>query len=346
MLTLFFMFFFAELMMKCLLFHPAYNFQIADVLNGHGAELKVELISDNLYQIMPNKKLGINIFGFRDNDFSTDKRGMKRVCFLGDSFTMGLNVKTQETMPKILEKQLKGYQVYNMGVVGFGPDQELNVLQKYGFKFKPDWVVEGICALNDSGDIYKDQIYESNLNTGQLQLSLTNPVKSLVFASAFSIVNQINFLKNRDHILGILDPLLFGDTYDLTWMKYPDSDESKYKYSLMYAILKKMKDELAQRKINYVVVIIPSYDNMCNDKYFKDNNVDPGSYFANEKVYQNILDRGQIPSINLVPYFMSLDKDQRCSLFDAGNGHLSPAGNWFSAQIIALYINSFNPKSS
>ena len=43
---------------------------------------------------------------------------------------MGLNVKSEETMPKLLEGQLKNYEVYNMGVVGFGPDQELNVLKK------------------------------------------------------------------------------------------------------------------------------------------------------------------------------------------------------------------------
>jgi len=332
------MFVFSEVLMK-FFFHPTYNFQSAGMLNGHAGELKVELIPDNLYKIKPNSQLGINKDGFRDKDFSKSKHGKKRICFLGDSFTMGLNVKSEETLPKMLEKQLKNIEVYNMGVVGFGPDQELNVLEKYGFKYKPDLVIDAICALNDSGDIYKDQIYELSHATGELQKTKINPVVTSVFPSSFALVNQINFLKNRDQIVNYLDSLLFGDSYDLTWIKYSDSDESKYKFSLMEEIIKKMRGVTRQRNVNLLAVIIPSYDNICNDKFFKENHVAPERYFVNEQLYQHILETENIPYVNLVPYFMAIGKDQRCGLFEAGNGHLSPFGNWFSAQIISQYIS-------
>lgn len=328
---------FGEILTRFFLFHPSYIFQTAGMLAGHGHELKVELVADNLYQIQPNRKMGINRYGFRDYDFSPDKRGKKRICFLGDSFTMGLNVKSGETMPKMLEKYLRDWEVYNMGVVGFGPDQELNVLEKYGFKFKPDFVIDAICACNDSGDVYKDQLFTVGPQ-GELIATETNPVKSKVFPSFFALSNQINFLKNRDKIIKYLDPLLFGDSYDLTWAKYPDSDQSKFKFSLMKAIFTKMRDALKDKNINFLTVIIPSYENICNDQFFKDNNVSFDRYFINEQTYHYILDTEKIPMINLVPYFMQLDKTQRCALYDAGNGHLSPEGNAYVARIISLYM--------
>lgn len=225
-----------------------------------------------------------------------------------------------------------------MGVVGFGPDQELNVLEKYGFGLKPDMVVEAICSLNDSGDIYKDGIY--TLTDGVLEVAKNNPVKSMVFSSFSSIINQINFIKNKDYILGSLDPLLFDDTYDLTWMKYRDSEESNYKFALMKDILGKMGDEIKSKNIDFLAIIIPSYNNMCDDSSFKENKVDPNSYFTNENVYQQIFETEKIPYINLVPLFLKLDKPIRCSLYDAGNAHLSPLGNWYAAQIISNYMES------
>ncbi|MBF0504435.1 MAG: hypothetical protein HQL14_04955 [Candidatus Omnitrophica bacterium] len=325
--------------MKCFLFHPAYKFSVGGVLEGHGKDLKIELIEDNLYKIQPNKKLGINTDGFRDKDFSTQKHGKKRICFLGDSYVMGLNVKSEETIPKVLEQQFKNTDVYNMGVVGFGPDQELNVLQKYVFRYNPDLIIDAICSINDSGDIWKDQLFSVS-SRGELRITKMNPVKTLVFLSSSSIVNQINFLKNRDDIIATLDPLLFSDIYDLTWIKYHDTEEARYKFSLMKAILKEMKERADKKNIPFLAIIIPSYNNICDDAFFKENNIAPDKYFANEEIYQFILESEKIPYINLAPYFMSLDKTQRCGLFQVENGHLSPAGNWYTAQIISHYMDN------
>jgi hypothetical protein len=336
-ITIFLTLIFSDLLMKYVFFHPSYNFKTAGWLDGRAGELKIELIPDNLFKFQPNKKLGINKYGFRDHDLSTQKQGAKRIVFIGDSFTMGLNVRSEETMPKALEKLLKNYEVYNMGMVGFGPDQELNILEKYGFKFKPDMVIEGICSQNDSGDIYFDQLYTVGPK-GELQATQTNPVKSMIFNSPSSIVNAINFLKKRENIVGTLNSLLLGDNYDLTWMKYRDSGEAMYKYSLMRAIFKKMRDDVNSRNIDFLAIIIPSQYNICDDKFFKEMNVDPNAYFANEETYQSILESEKIPYINLVPFFMRLNKDQRCSLYDGYNGHLSAFGNLYAAQIISLYM--------
>lgn len=328
-----------ELLLRFFLFHPTYAFQTADLFNGNGSHVTVELIPDNLFTLQPNKEMGINKYGFRDYDFSTQRNGKKRIVFVGDSFTMGVNVKTEESMPKLLEKQLKDYEVYNLGIVGMGPDQQLNNLEKYGFKFKPDMVIEGICALNSSGDIYGDQLYKLGPN-GEAVYNKNNCVKSMVFPSFFALSNQIHFLMHRNEILNVLDPVLFGHSYDLTWTKFAESNEAKYKFSLMKGILKKINDEVTRRNIKFLAIIIPSYQNMCNDQFFKDNNVDPSTYFRNEEVYQFILNSLNIPNINLVPYFMRLDKDQRCSLYDPGNGHFSPLGNLYAAQIIKLYMDN------
>ncbi len=328
----------AEVMMRYVFFHPSYKFAVQSVLDGHGKDLKVELTQDNLYSIQPNPQLGINKLGFRDKEFSASKKGKKRICFLGDSFVMGLNVKADETIPRYLDKELNGtFDVLNMGVVGFGPDQSLKVLEKYAPRLKPDVVVEGICALNDSNDITKNGLY-TVASGGKLKENKTNPVKSQIFPSSLAIINQINFLRNRDELSGTLDPLLFGDSYDFTWMRGTDPELSEYKILLMRGILAQMKAVASQNKSKLVVLIIPSLENMCKDDNFVSHKIDKDKYLVNEYIYQKLTEMENITTINLAPYFMVLNQQQRCSLYREDDGHLSPLGNQYAAKIVAKYV--------
>jgi len=87
-----------------------------------------------------------NASGFRGSrEYGPRKQAAFRVLFLGDSFTYGLGVNDEETLPQQVENILQArhysVEVINAGNPGAGTDYELKFLQTLGPKLKPDLVV-------------------------------------------------------------------------------------------------------------------------------------------------------------------------------------------------------------
>ncbi len=96
----------------------------------------------------------INELGLRDReDMAAEKpAGTRRVVFLGDSVTLGLEVDLEETLVKQVEQRLgPDVECLNLGVSGYSPLQEVALLETKGLRFAPDLVV--VCYnLNDPVD--------------------------------------------------------------------------------------------------------------------------------------------------------------------------------------------------
>lgn len=151
-----------------------------------------------------------NSLGMRDREYAFEKRGKLRVLALGDSFTQGWGVEGQEAFPKVLESQfLQDVEVWNLGVVGYSTDQELELLRKTIEKAKPDFVVlafyENDIADNTRrqslwypkykkplfelhGDSLvlsnKDELARQKLTAEQQSVSLSQRHRSLLLSSA------------------------------------------------------------------------------------------------------------------------------------------------------------------
>ncbi len=101
-----------------------------------------------------NEVLGaINSKGFRGSDKDFEKKaGNIRLAFLGDSFTLGIGVKDEDTLPYDVEKKLKqkyeNVEVLNFGVSSTDTPYQIQLLERYVLKFKPDIVVV-VLFLND-----------------------------------------------------------------------------------------------------------------------------------------------------------------------------------------------------
>jgi len=84
----------------------------------------------------------INSKGFRDKEISIDKPlGEFRIVALGESTVFGEGINYGKRFTEIIQNSLDNVEVINMGVWGFGADQSLLLLEKEGFKFKPDAVI-------------------------------------------------------------------------------------------------------------------------------------------------------------------------------------------------------------
>jgi len=122
--------------------------------------------SNLIYDLIPNarevlygKEIRINSYGMRDEETTTKKpENTFRIAVLGDSVTFGYGVSKEESYPDILEKKLrdnavgdKKIEVLNFGVMGYGMNQNLFVLEHKIFDFEPDVIILGH-HLNDIWD--------------------------------------------------------------------------------------------------------------------------------------------------------------------------------------------------
>ena len=90
-----------------------------------------------------------NARGFRDEEHTTDSR--PSILFLGDSFVWGYDVERAERFTDLLAERLPEWHIYNLGVSGYGTDQEYLLLQDQFDFYKPDIVVL-VMAGNDEAD--------------------------------------------------------------------------------------------------------------------------------------------------------------------------------------------------
>lgn len=89
-----------------------------------------------------------NSRGFRDSEHLV--RANPRIVFLGDSFVWGYDVEKQERFTEKLAAKFTNLSIYNLGVSGYGTDQEYLLLkQHYGY-YKPHIVF--LIFSNDEED--------------------------------------------------------------------------------------------------------------------------------------------------------------------------------------------------
>ncbi|TAE06606.1 MAG: hypothetical protein EAZ94_30425 [Oscillatoriales cyanobacterium] len=96
----------------------------------------------------------INAKGFRGADLPFEKaNGITRIAFLGDSFTLGMGVKDNDTLPISFERAIQSKypntQVLNFGISATSTKEQIKLLEEYVIKFKPDVVVI-VVFLNDA----------------------------------------------------------------------------------------------------------------------------------------------------------------------------------------------------
>src|SRR5438128_43073 len=75
--------------------------------------------------------------------------GRPRMVMLGDSITFCYGVRDGETFSAVMETLDPRLEVVNLGVQGYGTDQELLKLEREGFAYAPDVVVLNVCLAND-----------------------------------------------------------------------------------------------------------------------------------------------------------------------------------------------------
>ena len=93
----------------------------------------------------------------REYDFARTP-GVRRIVLVGDSYTWGEKtwkgpISNEETFSALLEERLPGVEAINLGVHGWGTDQQLLYLRELGLRFHPDLVVLGFFEADISRNV-------------------------------------------------------------------------------------------------------------------------------------------------------------------------------------------------
>lgn len=140
---------------------------------------------------VPSPELGWDLRpGVRSERVNTNARGLRglreydpkpppgarRVLCVGDSFTFGEKLMDDESLPARLEAELNRsgrWEVLNLGVPGYGTDQQWLRLQRLGFQYAADVVVLGFFEDDIRRNIMSFRDYAKpyfELSAGQLVL--------------------------------------------------------------------------------------------------------------------------------------------------------------------------------
>jgi lysophospholipase L1-like esterase len=118
-----------------------------------------------------------NSLGMRDREHAIAKNGHRRIIGLGDSITEGFGVEEDETYLKVLEsKYLTGVEVWNLGVVGYSTDQELQQLRQVIDVYHPDVVTLGFYFNDLAENTVRAARWEPNYAKPFFTLADSGPV--------------------------------------------------------------------------------------------------------------------------------------------------------------------------
>jgi len=118
----------------------------ADAIDAYSPELGWEPKADLRTPTICSNSAGIR--GRRE--YAADPPpGLRRALCVGDSFVFGEGLRDEDTMPARLEAELNApgpdrWEVLNLGVHGYGTDQQWLRLQRLGFSYRADLVVVGV----------------------------------------------------------------------------------------------------------------------------------------------------------------------------------------------------------
>jgi len=317
-----------EALLRSIDFNPTY-------WEWHGTRLKLD--SRTLYRLVGRSRGDLNADGYRDYSFDVDKEGRTRVLVSGDSFVFGDNVSAHETFPKVMERQLgDGYQVFNMGIAGDGPDQSYARLLVDGLRFDPDAVILALHPANDFADLAKNRLYVLGAD-GRAVYNPDNPVaaatpsyrtgallRKALTGRGFSAETE----EHLNSVFGLDPPVLLLE---------PQKPAAAHRIRLMRAVLRRFRDELAERDILYRVVIIPSLESIQDDSRYREYKIPADRYFANDDIASQICEEEGIEVLDLRQAFLA-NRDK--TLYMAGDGHLSVRGNLLVGRLLARDMES------
>ena len=265
--------------------------------------------------------------------------GVHRLLFLGDSFVFGWGVNDNEVLSSVVEKELSGasdakpVEVINAAVYGFDIVQYFEMFNRV-IKYAPDVLFLGFTLEND----FNITPLQTDVTTKSIRIEVENDFK-YKFRNFINRLHLVTLIRDRlyihfPRIRNFMLSLGVNHKRDIFLKDYPASlRESMQKTE---EILKQMKSVCDQRKVRFVVLLIP-----LREQVYCRNEINRFPGFDTEKpnkTLKTILDRNKIESIDFLPLLLATSKQSPNRLYFDTDPHWTKYGHEVAAQQIVDFL--------
>ncbi|MBX7256709.1 MAG: hypothetical protein K1Y02_10135 [Candidatus Hydrogenedentes bacterium] len=292
-----------------------------------------------------------------------------RIIMLGDSYTMGHGLKTDETYARVLERRLasagigKRIVVINMGVGGYAPWQEAGFLQERGFKLEPDLVIWQIFPSNDIAGTYSrlnkllptfdvqwERCYYNFRRQNEFPILAERWLQthSNVYALISTNYNYegpvMKCLADLRMMPEYKYPRLVPKT-DRHWLRepclvewYPELTEA---FEMMCADIRALKEKCDSRGVDLIGFAHSDEISLFPQAWVVLNEQSHGYQYVMNKdirVTQECFQSAGIPYAKVTDALLALPEEERLEVFYRQDGHFSPAGAREVGAALADYL--------
>ena len=275
---------------------------------------------------MGGGRVSLNADGFRGRDLSRPKDGARtRVVLLGDSIAFGYGVSDEETFAHRLDVEDNGLEVLNLGVEGYGPGQELLVLQRHGVRADPDVVVLAVCLRNDFVDaILPVALYDGVTPRPRFKLVGSDLVLDDSPVQRSGAGHALQWLSDQSHLFNRASALMprGREVEDPGWRtrKREALRDGDYAFRLTFALVMEMEKLCRARGIGFLVATFP-------------NGLGYGIRPEISERFHQSLEAAGVPVLDMGARFRSLGLKAADLAIDS-TGHLGPRGHALTREIL------------
>lgn len=301
------------------------------------------------------QEVAINSSGFRDVEFS-EKKGAKKIMFLGDSFLSNISVTQEEVFTHLVDKSLEDIGVYNLGVNGYGQVQEYLTLKEWFPKIQPDLIVLMIYLRNDFTDNLDatQWLYPrptaSITSDSSLQINTPNFDKKLKTELPFYYSSHLfRFVKKRMKRISSN-----SDKVEVSQLVVPEyylcntllSEETDTMYNVMHKMLLKFSSFAKEKNTPIAFVLAPSIiqaeDALWQSAVLEETSTPEA--FVRDLPNQKLLkfaEEHEMLMFDLLPALRT-QQQKESKLYNPIEQHWTAQGNTLVAQEMMRFLNKLS----
>tara|TARA_B100000315_G_C14588363_1_gene594374 strand:+ start:2063 stop:3118 length:1056 start_codon:yes stop_codon:yes gene_type:complete len=293
-----------------------------------------------------------NSQGLRDSEYSYEKPAdTTRILGLGDSFQFGVGVEGEEVYLNVLEQNLNKnsngkYEVMNMGVLGYGLDQQQKYFNEEGKKYNPDIVIlsfyqnDVVRKLSDSCDWFvRDGYLVDDYTAAQTALSF----KAKLFLNRKSDLYCMtkNTALQLAPVIRTKTVTIDAEATVLPYLEKTEREDVNEWLELTFDAIRKLKEDVEKEGAQFWIVMIPDQlqvDNELWQDIIKKTAVNPEDYDFGKfsKTMREFADKERIKLVDPLPEFKEEGKSRK--LYYPIEAHWNKEGHALAAEIVEKEI--------
>lgn len=273
----------------------------------------------------------INRLGYRGREVAVPKpAGVRRIAFLGDSNTFGYGIQEGQRFSDILAgHRPASTEIVNLGVFGYGTEQEAIYLERHALALSPDMVVLAVSA-GDLSDVM------SSINGGAAKpfcrmidgrFTMHNipvPVSTPLLSSSSLKSRAKVFLYRHSHLYRLmLSRIIALNPYMFDTVREMDEKEG---FGVMVEIIRGMDRVCREKGILFKVLLISHGEWVAGMKK------NPGAVIGYYQPLIGALKSGGVEVIDTTDRFVTWKGEPL--FFEKDAVHLTAAGNRLVAELL------------